>query len=161
MDLGVIHLKDSLISHWASPLNHLFGVQMGYSHFSEVLKSKTILTVGMGRCSEDFQGTHAKYSNFPSQSNYPKKYFLGSTEERKMARLQLSENSRLWSHVNFFRPVNLTIPSFPLQVKCEAFSFLFLYLYSSFAGGQRWGHCYSGCADRSSLLFVAGSCWSN
>ena len=75
VDLGVIHLKDSLMSHWASPLNHLFGVQMGYSHFSEVLKSKTILTVGMGRCSEDFQGAHAKYSHFPSQSNYPKNIF--------------------------------------------------------------------------------------
>ncbi len=41
---------------------------------------------------------------------------LDSTIERKMTPLQLSEKPLPWAHVNFFRPVNLTIPSFPLKV---------------------------------------------
>ncbi len=41
---------------------------------------------------------------------------LDSTNERKMTPLQLSEKPLPWAHVNFFRPVNLTIPSFPLKV---------------------------------------------
>ncbi len=62
VDLGVILLKVSLVSKWAKPLKHLFGVRMEYSHFGQVLKSKIILTVGMGRCSEDFHGRNENIS---------------------------------------------------------------------------------------------------